>query len=170
MGQVIRTVVMFTSFHLSITLLLVAVTVGKAQQGDFLLFEKNRNHRAFYYPGDVISVRVKGSKSKVSGQIRALQDSIILFDYHRINLKDITHIYLDEKQKFWYGLRYKLEPLLLIGGAGYLVLDVVNTRAFDPGTLLISGSLITTGLLVRWLTRNDKTRIRGKRKLLILST
>ena len=149
--------------------LLFVGTTGYAQDKSFLLFEKTRNRRAYYYPGDIISVRVKGNREKVSGQIREFQDSLILFDYYRVNVNDITHIYVDDKQKFWYGFRYKLEPLLLIAGAGYVVLDVVNTQEFDQNTLLIGGSLIGAGLLVRWLTRDDKTRIRGRRRLDIVS-
>lgn len=160
---------MFKPFLLSILLFCAASVPVHAQPESFLLFEKSRNRQALYYPGDQLSVRVKGSKAKVTGTIRELQDSIILFDYHRINVNDITHIYLDDKQKFWYGFRYKLSPLFLYAGAGYLLLDIVNTREIDRGTLLISGSLLTAGLLVRWLTRDDKTRIRGKRTIKIVS-
>ena len=147
----------------------VAYTSSYCQDQHFLMFEKSRNRRAYYYVGDVISFQVKGNKSKVTGQIREFQDSLILFDYHRVNVKDITHIYVDDKQKFWYGFRYKLEPLLLIGGAGYLLLDVVNTREVNENTLLIGGALISAGLLVRWLTLDDKTRVKGKRKLTIVT-
>ena len=149
-----------------ILLLLLAYTSGYGQGSSFLMFEKSPNRRAFYYPGDEISLQLRGDRSKFTGRIQELQDSVILFEHYRIRVSDITHIYQDRKQN-WYTLRHKISPMLLIAGSGYLVLDVVNSREFDKGTLVLSGSLIGAGLLAKWLIPT-KTRIRGKRRLKIV--
>ncbi len=149
-----------------VLLLLLAYTSGYGQGSSFLMFEKSRNRRAFYYPGDEISLQLWGDRSKFTGRIQELQDSVILFEHYRVRVSDITHIYQDRKQN-WYTLRHKISPMLLIAGSGYLVLDVVNSREFDRGTLVLSGSLIGAGLLAKWLIPT-KTRIRGKRRLKIM--
>lgn len=136
------------------------------QGNSFLMFEKSRNRRAFYYPGDEISLQLRGDRRRFTGRIRELQDSMILFEHYRVRVSDITHIYQDNKQN-WYPLRHKISPLLLIAGSGYLLLDVVNNREFDRGTLILSGAMIGTGLLAKWLIPT-KTRIRGKRKLKVV--
>ncbi len=152
---------------LALALLMVLVrTEGYGQASSFLMFEKSRNRRAFYYPGDAISLQLRGDRSKFSGRIQELQDSVILFEHYRVRVSDITHIYQDDKQN-WYPLRHKISPMLLIAGSGYLVLDVVNSREFNRGTLVLSGAMIGAGLLARWLIPT-KTRIRGKRKLKIV--
>lgn len=152
---------------LALALLMVLVhTDGYSQSSSFLMFEKSRNRRAFYYPGDAISLQLRGDRQKFTGRIQELQDSVILFEYYRVRVSDITHIYQDKKQN-WYTLRHKISPILLIGGSGYLVLDVVNSREFDQGTLALSGALIGAGLLAKWLIPT-KTRIRGKRRLKIV--
>ena len=130
------------------------------------MFEKSPNRRAFYYPGDELSLQLRGDRHRFTGRIRELQDSVILFEHYRVRVSDITHIYQDDKQN-WYTLRHKISPLLLIAGSGYLVLDVVNNREFDRGTLFLSGAMIGTGLLAKWLIPT-KTRIRGRRRLKIV--
>ncbi len=149
-----------------VLLLLLTYTSGYGQASSFLMFEKSRNRRAFYYPGDEISLQLRGDRSKFTGRIQELQDSVILFEHYRVRVSDITHIYHDDKQN-WYPLRHKISPLLLIAGSGYLVLDIVNSREFDRGTLVLSGSLIGAGLLAKWFIPT-KTRLRGKRRLNIV--
>ncbi|MGB3777197.1 MAG: hypothetical protein WA960_02480 [Tunicatimonas sp.] len=149
-----------------VLLLLLAYASGYGQASSFLMFEKSRNRRAFYYPGDEISLQLRGDRSKFTGRIQELQDSVILFEHYRVRVSDITHIYQDDKQN-WYTLRHKISPMLLIGGTGYLVLDVVNSREFDRGTLVLSGAMIGAGLLAKWLIPT-KTRIRGRRRLKIV--
>ena len=149
-----------------VLLLLLAYTSGYGQGSSFLMFEKSRNRRAFYYPGDEISLQLRGDRNKFTGRIQELQDSVILFEHYRVRVSDVTHIYQDDKQN-WYTLRHKISPMLLIAGSGYLVLDVVNSQEFDKGTLVLSGSLIGAGLLAKWLIPT-KTRIRGKRRLKIV--
>ena len=135
--------------------------------GQKLLFHKNRNRQAMYKAGDVISFRVKGDNTKVTGQIRGFEDSLIVFPGFKINPQTITHLYVDDKTKVWYVLRYKYEKIFLIAGLGYPLLELINQGEVDDETLVVSGALITAGLLERWLI-DDKIKIKGRRRLIIL--
>ncbi len=64
-------------------------------------------------------------------------------------------------------MRYKYEKIFLIAGIGYSLLELVNEGEVDKETLIISGSLITMGLLARWLI-SDKIKIKGRRRILIM--
>jgi hypothetical protein len=135
--------------------------------GQKLLFHKNRHRQAFYKEGDVISFRLKNDKSKITGQIRGFEDSLIVFLDFKIDPKKITHLYVDGKTKSWYILRYKYEKMFLIAGVGYPLLELVNNGEVDKEVLIIGGSLITAGLFTRWLI-SDKIKIKGRRRILII--
>ena len=152
---------------IGLCLLLVALNCESTAQS-FLTFSKNWYRQAHYYVGDEISFRVKGDDKKYTDLIRGFEDSLIVFHYHKIPVADITHLYFDYKTVIWFPLRTKYERLFLIGGAGYLGLDVLNTGQLDQSTLLISGSLIGAGLLARWLIR-DYFVISHKKRLKIVN-
>jgi hypothetical protein len=132
-----------------------------------LLFHKNRHRQALYKQGDVISFKLKNDKSKIAGQIRDFEDSLIVFQGFKVNPNEITHLYVDSKTKVWYILRYKYEKIFLIAGVGYTLLELINQGEMDKETLIVSGSLISAGLLARWLI-SDKIKIKGRRRLLII--
>ena len=91
------------SESLTVVLLLLLVhTSGYGQASSFLMFEKSRNRRAFYYPGDEISLQLRGDRSKFTGRIQELQDSVILFEYYRVRVSDVTHIYQDDNAELVY--------------------------------------------------------------------
>lgn len=133
----------------------------------YLIFIKNRYRQAIYRAGDEISFRVKGDKSKITAQIESFEDTAIVFDGLKINPRNITDIYVDDKTKDWYIIRYKYEKLFLIAGVGFLLIDGGNTGSFNNKTLLISGSFVSASFLARWLIK-DRMRIRGRRKLAII--
>jgi hypothetical protein len=126
-----------------------------------LMFRKNKHKVAYYYTGDVLTFRLKGDKSKIKSQIREFTDSLIVFKYYTINPKDISHLYVDDKTKIWYVFKYKT-MLLTMAGAGYLLLDVINTGELDEGTVVVGSSLIASGFLLKWVLGNT-IRIKGKR-------
>jgi hypothetical protein len=133
----------------------------------YLLFQKNRYRQAIYKVGDVISFRMKNDRSKFTGQIYGFEDSVMIFHYYRINPKEISHLYVDNKTRIWFILRYKYGKVLPIAGAGYVLLDAINTGQVRGESLAIGGTLVATGLLLKAII-GDKIRIRGKRKLVIL--
>jgi hypothetical protein len=113
----------------------------------------------------VISFKIEGRKSKITGEIVELRDSIIVFRGYEVPIRQITCLYIDEKTKWW--LRYKIAQLSLIAGTGYLALDVINTGELKKETLIVSGAVIGVGLLAKLLISN-KIKIKGKTKLRIL--
>lgn len=146
---------------------IILFSFGSISYGQKLLFHKNRNREAFYKVGDIISFRLNNDKSKISGPIKDFEDSLIVFQNFKVSLNEITHLYVDNKIKTWYILRYKYKKLFIISGVGYLLLDVLNNEELNKNTLIISGSLIAAGLLAKWLI-SDTIEIKGRRRLLIL--
>ena len=132
-----------------------------------LLFQKNKNKEVVYEPGDVISFRLKGDKSKHTFQIMRFEDSLIVFKNYKVNPKEITHMYRDTKNKTWWFMKYKWSGLCFIVGIGYLVLDGLHLGELTRETLIFSGSLIAAGVLTK-LIINDRIKIRGSRKLVVI--
>ena len=99
-----------------------------------------------YEPGDVISFRLKGDKSKHTFQITGFEDSLIVFRNYKVNPSEITEMYRDTKNKTWFFMKYKWSGLLFIVGAGYLILEGLNSGELTSETLIFSGSLIAAGV------------------------
>lgn len=102
------------------------------------------------------------TKAKVTGEIVAIQDSVIVFKGFEVRVSEISSLYIDEKTRWW--LRYKIEQLSLITGGGYLLLDIINTGELNNKTLIVSGTLIGAGLIARVLIGN-RIKIRGRTRL-----
>lgn len=132
------------------------------------MFRKNRHRVAYYEAGDVISFRVRGEKSKVTAQIHSFEDTLIVFRHYKVSPSEITDLYVDDKTRIWYVLRYKYEKIFLIAGAGYLLLDAINTGDLTKETITISGSLLALGGIAR-VVISKRMKIRGKRKLEIVT-
>jgi hypothetical protein len=84
-----------------------------------------------------------------------------------IRPEEISDIYVDDKTRNWYVLRYKYEKIFLYGGTGYLLLDVLNTGKINPQTVKLSGILVGASFLAKILVPK-RMRIKGKRKLVIV--
>jgi hypothetical protein len=135
-------------------------------QRTYLMLQKqNKNKNAYYKQGDVISFRTSASPNKITGEIMDFKDSVIVFRGFEVSVASITSLYIDEKTKWW--LRYKVEQLALIAGAGYLLLDVINSGELNEDTLIISGTLIGIGLIAKFFIGN-RIKIKGRTKLRIL--
>lgn len=158
-----RTPASFTSF----LFLIVLFGFGPVCSGQKLLFHKNRHREAIYKEGDRISFKLKNNKSKISEQIIGFEDSLIVFQDFKINPRDVSHLYVDDKTKIWYVMRYKYEKIFLIAGIVYPLLELSNEGEVKNETLIVSGSLITAGLLAKWLI-SDTIKIKQQRKLLII--
>ncbi len=146
-------------------LLLLINSLCVGQRTLLMLEKKNRNKNVYYTVGDKISFRVEGGKRKISGKILEFRDSIIVFKGFEVGVNEISSLYIDEKTKWW--LRYKIEQLSLITGAGYLALDAINTGQLNNETLLISGTLISVGIIAKILIGNG-IKIKRRTKLRIL--
>ena len=141
------------------------LTESYGQRSILMLQTKNKNKTVYYKPGEVISFRVGESKRKISGEIIALKDSVIVFRGFEIRVDKISSLYIDEKTRWW--LRFKIEQLGLLAGGGYLILDVINTGELNNETLVISGSLIAVGLIGKLLIGN-RIKIKGRTRLRIV--
>jgi hypothetical protein len=129
---------------------------------------KNNRKDARYFSGDVLSFRIRGEDRKIMDQIKGFEDSLIVFQNYKINVNEITALYLDRKTRLWYFLKYKYEYVLPMLGGGYLLLDVLNSGELSRETAVIGASFIGAGLIARLLI-SKKLRIRGKRKLRIVN-
>lgn len=130
-----------------------------------MLQKKNRNKNVYYKPGDEISFRTIASNKKITGQIMELKDSIIVFKGFKLNVCEISSLYIDEKTRWW--LRYKVQQLSLIAGGGYLLLNLINNGEISEDDLIISGTLIGVGLIAKFLIGN-RIKIKGRTKLRIV--
>lgn len=142
------------------------VVSNKPCHAQRLLYSKNRYKQVYYEVGDIFSFRIKGERLKITRQITGFEDSVIVFQDMKINPKRITHLYVDVKTKNWYFMRFKWKRMFLYAGAGYFIVDVLNSGEVAKETLVISSTLVGAGLLARWLI-TDHIRIKGKRKLYI---
>ena len=154
---------MFKSLSLSILFLVAISCFG--QQSALMLQKRNGNKNAYYKIGEEISFRVNGNRSKITGVIMALEDSVIVFHGFEVHVSEIRSIYIDDKTKWW--LRYKIEQLLLLGGTAYLFVDVINNQKLSKETAIIAGTAIGGGLLAKLIIGN-RIKMRGRTKLRIL--
>jgi hypothetical protein len=144
------------------------ITAGSACCGQgTLLFKKNNHRQAYYKVGDIISFNLKGSKQKISDQIKGFEDSLLVFQFYKINPKEISRLYVDNKTKIWFIFRYKYEKLFLVAGASFLPIEFVNTGKIHQEALLVSGTLLSAGFLAKFLI-SDKIKIKGRRRLVII--
>ncbi|MGB3851147.1 MAG: hypothetical protein WA958_14355 [Tunicatimonas sp.] len=137
-----------------------------AQQSVLVLQMPNPNKNAYYEVGDQLTFYLPGKRSRRTETILGLEDSLIVFRGYTVLVSQITALHIDDQTRWW--LRYKPAQLALMAGTGYIVLDTVNNRELNKGTLAIGGSLIGLGLIFRLLIPN-KIRIRRKTKLQILT-
>jgi hypothetical protein len=146
-------------------LVIFAAFTADAQQ--MLVFRKSKSKIAYYEKGEVISFRLHGDRTRHTFQIENFSDSAIVFGSREVALKEISHIYVDQKTREWFFLRYKYEKLFLIAGFGYMMLDVINTGELTEETKWVSVSLISAGVLAHLLV-NDKFRIAGRKRLYLI--
>ena len=135
--------------------------------GQRLLFHKNRYKEVLYEAGETISFNLKGSKSKITAQIKHFEGDFIVFEDFKINPNDIASIYVDAKTRTWFILRYKYQKVLLFIGLGYLALDFINTGSLSKETVLLGSSLVAAPLLAK-IFISEKIKIKGSRKVVII--
>lgn len=146
--------------------LFLAQSIPCLSQRDFLMLQKkNKNKNVYYQAGEDISFGMEGKKSRITAEIMGFEDSLIIFKGFKVPVKDVSYLYIDEKTRWW--LRYKLAQILLIGGTGFLILDVINTGELSHETLTISATAIGVGLIAKFFIRN-RIRIKGRTNLRVL--
>lgn len=150
------------------TLLCAGQNFIHAKGQSFLYFKKNGHREAVYAVGDKLTFELKATKAKVIDRIIGFEDSLLVFQSYKLNPSQISALYVDEKTKIWFIFRYKYEKAFFLAGSLFLPISIINTGRVEPKALVVSGALLGAGLLAKWLVSN-KLRIKGKRKLLVIS-
>jgi hypothetical protein len=147
--------------------LLLFISQTIVAQDNRLLFHYSRHNEAIYYMGDVISFRTKGSTEKTTWPITDITDSTIVSGDRFIEPYKVGAIYVDQKSKIFFPFRYKYRFVLIGGGAGYFILDTINSREIDRSAVIISTSMIAAGVIAGFLIK-DYIKLKRGRKLVIL--
>jgi hypothetical protein len=146
---------------------LTLVLQSAVAQDNRLLFHYSRKREAIYDVGDVISFRLKNSKEKITWQITGFTDSTIVSGDRSIAPHKIGAMYVDQKSKIFFPLRYQYKYYLTAAGVGYFLIDGINSKEIDRSTLIVSGTLIGAGVLSAVLIK-DYMKLKPGRKLVIL--
>lgn len=133
-----------------------------------LVFQKKNYRKVSYKIGETISIKSKDLKRKLTGKIIDLQDSIIVFNNYEVNVKNISHIYIDDKTKDWFIFRQKYDKILILTGGGGFALDLINSKKVHQETIIVSSILVGSGILFKVLLP-QKMKITHKRKLKIVN-
>jgi hypothetical protein len=153
---------------ISLAFLLCFLLASNVEAQQKLMFKKGHSRVAYYEKGEVLSFRLKGDRTSHTFQIEGFTDSTIVFRYHEVPLAEISHVYVDQKTRPWFAMRYKYEKLLLIAGFGYFMMDVINNGELTDETKWVSLSLIGAGIVAKFMV-TDKFRIAGKKRLYIIN-
>ncbi|MFP4469436.1 MAG: hypothetical protein ACLFPE_02060 [Bacteroidales bacterium] len=127
-----------------------------AQQ--YLVLEKAGTTRNFkYQTRNTIMLQLKNSDSWIAGDITEIRDSAIIID-HFIEI-DLHNIAVVRRSS---GFLKALSNLFFLrGGAAYLLIAGTNRTinheypVVDTSTMIVSGSLMAAGLLIKPLIRRD---------------
>lgn len=120
-----------------------------------------------FYIGDELTYRVKGDKTWYTGTIQNLiiEENIILFENRFIKLENIT--ILRERQ----GWSQKLGNQLYFFALSWLGFSSAGTLVgweFRWDTVIIAGSAVATGWLIKKIFKYKKYKIGKKRRLRLL--
>lgn len=147
------------------TFIIAVILLGYTANAQKLIFQKNRYRQVAYKVGEKITFQLHGDRSRFSGLIRGFEHDMIVFRDYKISPAEISHLYVDDKTRQWFVLRYKYEKLFFIAGAGYLLLELLNTGELETESVFIGGSFLTAALLARLLIAR-KIKVTGKRRVL----
>jgi len=131
-----------------ILVFLVASFTGSAQQKTLVVEKMGASRRYAYRSGDEIKLQTREKHLILKNYLWIDSDSIITIGTRTmIPLTDIGAVY---HQTYFPRL---MTHLLLIAGAGYIVLDsfnnlINNNQVFEQNTIIIGGSLIAAGVLL----------------------
>lgn len=144
--------------------MLLLATVGCAQKQLVLLKGEKVLLRLRY--GDEIVFRVKGSKTVRESYVNNLFDTAVMAHKDIIPFHKIDRVYFKRSN-----LTNVVGGILLIGGAGYFVIDQFNTvvvqgheASLDDNVTRTSVSMVAVGLPL-FLIRKKSQRIRGRYRL-----
>ena len=125
--------------------------------------------RVRYAEGDLISFRLNDFKTKYSGEILAINDSVIHLKGMDVPIKTISVVYR-EKGNF---LTKSFSKVFMWSGLGFIILDTGNnllskrSTVVEDRALVAGGSLIGLGLTMKLLSIK-KYKIGNKHTLKVI--
>ncbi|MTI22195.1 hypothetical protein E1176_14280 [Fulvivirga sp. RKSG066] len=148
-------------------LLVVLLLISLSAFSQRYLVLKRRNHVLHQFaPGDDISFKLKGEKVFNNGLIIGFSDNSIKLHYNEISFDEIEKIKLPYRDSHFISL---FSGLAVTGGVLFIGLDQANQllvqgNGLGPSeeTLMISGGLIGTGLLLQLFVKK-KFKITGRK-------
>jgi hypothetical protein len=152
---------------LFLLMVIVASFSGASGQKTLVLEKIGTSTRYAFHLGDDIKIRTISQNVIVKSYLWNLSDSSVTIGPRTIiPLSDIGAVYKN------YHFPKLMSSILIIAGAGYLILDsfnnlINNEQVFVPETLIISGSLIVAGVaIVPLWQKKIKVGIRWKLKIM----
>ncbi|MEM7104448.1 MAG: hypothetical protein AAF502_15025 [Bacteroidota bacterium] len=123
-----------------------------------------------YYIGDILNFKLKGEKTDYSLPIRDMDDrtGLLTFDNGIFHISEIGEIIVTKNQRAaraWnitfvnFGLSWAL----------FTAIDVAVGGTFHWGAVVVVGSAILVGYLIKWLFSKRKLKLGKKRRLRILN-
>jgi hypothetical protein len=146
--------------------LLLAVPACVAQKQLVLL--KGEKIKLRLYIGDEIIYKVKGSSNRKRSYVSNVYDTAVLAHKDIVPFHSIERIYFHQ-----HSFRNVVGGLLVIGGAGYFLIDQINVsivkgdQSFDQDVTRASIIMVAAGLPMM-LIRKKSQRIGGRYRLLLV--
>lgn len=178
-----------------IILLLLFFSLASAQESDYILIKKHNNRTLkTYFPGNFISAETYDG-FRINGTIKAINNDSITFQQQETRLVAAEFGSRIDTVRFTLSISYRsikkfnfvgyqpdakkkgfsqitIPKLLIIGGFGFLTLELVNTayrkesltEGNKLGTLAIAAGVAGTGFLWKFIA-SKRNRVGGKYKV-----
>lgn len=130
----------------------------------FLVLEKNGiNKRIRFYEGQELQFKLKGDVVRNKTIIQKIEEKSIIIQDVNIDLADFQSVRINTSS--YYPNLFKFATL--VGGAGYLGLDLVNNGPeMTKQSFITPAIFLGTHLLLRLFYPNNKTYQLGRKKYL----
>jgi hypothetical protein len=139
-----------------IIVLFLGFLLNEALGQNILLLEKIGTPKKFTYQiGDFINVKTKVQHLRLKNELWSIEDSSVMIGTnYTVRFDDIKSV---RRDLYFPKL---LSRIMLIAGAGYITLDIVNSlltgqQVYNPTALIIGGSLIGVGLVMIPLSHHN---------------
>jgi hypothetical protein len=163
---------MITRIILSLIISFFQCIFLMAQERYLLLDKPGKKKDIAFYPSAKITFRMKWEKFDRHDKIVALTDTTVVFDSYEVEVKDIAYVRTVRSNGFFSPSN---GPKLVIAGLMLPLIDYLNYTiiqgnpyVINKGVMIVSGSLITAGLVLISL-RHNKFHPGGNRKIIISS-
>lgn len=127
-----------------------------------------------FYEGESMRFRLKGERFFNSGWIQGFGEDEIRFHYYRIKLDEIAEIDVDNKNFTIFNVK-SWSNVLLVSGPLFLAIDQFNQgvirdepAGINSETVVVSGTMVASGLMLRWLRKRRWKCDRRKHRMKII--